>query len=409
MKLTKYPRIKNVIVFLGILGPGIIAANAGNDAGGIATYASIGATYGFQMLWGLILITISLIVVQEMSARMGVVTGKGLSDLIREEFGVKWTLFAMFVLLIANLGVTIAEFAGIAAGMELFGVSKYISIPIFAIAIWLLVTKGSYSAVEKVFSLISMVFLSYIISAFMSHPHWGEIGRNIVTPTFKFEKGFIFAFIGLVGTTISPYMQFYLQASVVDKGISKSMYKYEKADVYLGSIWAVIVAVFIIISTAATLFVHGIKVDSAADAARALSPLAGHYASALFGIGLVGASTLAAAVLPLSTSYAICEAFGWESGVGKEFKEAPVFYSLYTLVILISAGVILVPQISLINIMIFSQQINGILLPFILIFILKLINNKHIMGEYVNSKIYNIISWIVVITLIALTLLLFVL
>ena len=409
MKLTKYPRIRNIIIFLGILGPGIIAANAGNDAGGIATYASIGATYGYQMLWGLILIAISLIVVQEMCARMGIITGKGLSDLIREEFGVKWTLFAMLVLLIANLGVTIAEFAGIAAGMELFGVSKYISVPIFAVAIWLLVTKASYNAVEKVFSLISMVFLSYIVSAFLSHPHWGDIGKNIVTPTFKLERGFVFAFIGLVGTTISPYMQFYLQSSVVDKGISKSMYKYEKADVYLGSIWAVIVAVFIIISTASTLFVHEISISTAADAARALSPLAGHYASILFGIGLVGASTLAAAILPLSTSYAICEAFGWESGIGKGVKEAPVFYALYTFVILLSAGIILIPNISLINIMIFSQQVNGILLPFILIFILKLINNKHIMGKYVNSRIYNIISWLVVITLIVLTLLLFVL
>lgn len=390
---VKNKRLRNLFRIFSIIGPGIIAVNAGNDAGGIATYSTIGADYGYTMLWGLVIITLSLSVVQEMNARMAVVTGKGLADLIREKFGVKWTFFAMAVLLVANFGLVMGDFAGIAMSMELFGIPKLIAIPIFAILIWVLVTKGSYSKVEKVFLLFTLAFFGYIISAFQVKPDWGQVFTSIAQPTLKFNTGFIITFIGLIGTTITPYMQFYLQSSIVDKHISLSDYKYEKLDVYFGSVWGNAIAFFIIVSTAATLFVTKTHINTAADAALALGPIAGKYATVLFGVGLLGASLLACAIIPLSTSYAFCEAFGFESGVDNDIKEAPVFFGIYTVMIAVSTIVIMIPGINLVKIAVVTQQIAGILSPAILIFMIILVNDKRIMGKYVNSKLQNVLSF----------------
>jgi len=407
MKTVVEKRFRNVFFILSIIGPGLITVNAGNDAGGIATYATVGASYGYKMLWGLLIITFSLAIIQEMNARMAVVTGKGLSDLIRERFGVKWTFFAMFILFIANFGVVLGDFAGVAASMELFGVSKYISVPIVAIAVWLLVTKGSYDKVEKVFLLFTFVFFGYIFSAFMAKPDWGVVAKSMVTPTLSLNTGFILTFIGMIGTTITPYMQFYLQSSIVDKKLRMKDYKYEKLDVYLGSFWGNAVAFFIIVCTAATLYKAGITITSASEAASALKPLAGNYAFILFGAGLFGASVLAASVIPLSTSYAICEAFGWESGVNCNYKEAPAFFGIYTFIIAISSLLILIPGLSLMKLIIITQQIAGMLCPIILTFMIILVNDKAIMNKYVNTKIQNIISIVTVVFIIALSLILF--
>ena len=386
------PKRNNLLFILGIIGPGLITVNAGNDAGGIATYAQVGAKYGYSMLWGLVIITVSLAVIQEMNARMAVVTGKGLSDLIRESFGVKWTFFAMLILLIANFGVVLGDFAGIAASMELFGVSRYISVPVTAVMVWALVSKGSYKKVEKVFLLFTFAFFGYIISAFMAKPDWAEVGKSIVAPGAKLDQGYILTLIGLIGTTITPYMQFYLQSSIVDKNLNISDYKYEKMDVYLGALWGDTVSFFIIVCTAATLFRSGISIDSAAQAAKALEPFAGHYAFLLFGAGLFGASVLAASVIPLSTAYAVCEAFGWESGVDHSYREAPAFFGIYTMLLVVSGVLILLPGISLMNLILMTQQMAGILSPVILIFMIVLINKKDIMGRYVNTKLQNVIS-----------------
>lgn len=385
-------RIRNIFYIMGIVGPGLITANAGNDAGGIATYASIGASYGYKMLWGLLIITISLAVVQEMNARMAVVTGKGLSDLIREKFGVKWTFFAMVILFIANFGVVLGDFAGIAASMELLGISKYISVPIVAVIIWLLVTKGSYNKVEKVFLCFTVGFFGYIISAFMAKPDWGTVLISTVTPSIPLETGFLLAFIGMIGTTITPYMQFYLQSAIVDKSISIKDYKYEKLDVYFSSFWSNAVSFFIIVCTAATLYKAGITISTAQDAAVALKPFAGQYAVILFGAGLFGASVLAATVIPLSTSYAICEAFGWESGIDNKYREAPAFFGIYSFIIAIGSLLILIPGLSLMTVILVTQQIAGVLLPVILIFMIILVNDKRIMGTHINTKMQNIIS-----------------
>ena len=406
MKNAANKKFRNLFFIMSIVGPGLITVNAGNDAGGIATYASIGAKYGYKMLWGLVLITFSLAIIQEMNARMAVVTGKGLSDLIREKFGVKWTFFAMFILFIANFGVVVADFAGVASSMELFGVSKYISVPIVAVGVWLLVIKGSYRKVEKVFLAFTFVFFGYIISAFMSKPDWGDVFSSMATPRLPLETGFILAFIGMIGTTITPYMQFYLQSSIVDKKMNIKDYKYEKLDVYLGAFWGNAISFFVIVCTAATLFKSGIMVESAADAALALKPLAGQYAFILFGGGLFGASVLAAAIIPLSTSYAICEAFGWESGVDNSYKEAPAFLGIYTFIIAISSVVILIPNLSLMGILIATQQIAGVLSPIILIFMIILVNDKRIMGNYVNTKIQNIISIVTVVFIVSLSVIL---
>ncbi|WMJ86779.1 Nramp family divalent metal transporter [Anaerocolumna sp. MB42-C2] len=401
-------RLQHIFFIMTIIGPGLITVNAGNDAGGITTYASVGASYGYKMLWGLFIITFSLAVVQEMNARMAVVTGKGLSDLIREKFGVKWTFFAMLILFIANFGVVLGDFAGVAASMELFGISKYISVPLVAIVVWFLVTKGSYNRVEKVFMLFTFVFFGYIISAFMAKPDWGHVFKSMTTPTISLETGYLLTFIGMIGTTITPYMQFYLQSSIVDKKISIKDYKYEKADVYLGAFWGDAVSFFIIVCTAATLYKAGITIETAQQAATALKPLAGQYAFILFGAGLFGASVLAAAVIPLSTSYAICEAFGWESGVNNKYKEAPAFFGIYTAIIAVSSLLILIPGLSLIKIIIVTQQIAGILSPIILTFMTILVNDKKIMGKYINSKLQNIISVTTVVFIITLSIILFV-
>lgn len=408
MKKALSNRWKKLLFIMTIIGPGLITVNAGNDAGGITTYASVGASYGYKMLWGLLIITFSLAVIQEMNARMAVVTGKGLSDLIREKFGVKLTFFAMTILLIANMGVVFGDFAGIAASLELFNISKYISIPIVSIAIWVLVTKGSYKKVENIFLLFTFVFFTYIISAFLTKPDWGHVMTSMVTPTIELNTGFLLTFIGMIGTTITPYMQFYLQSSIVDKKMSISEYKYEKLDVYLGAFWGNAVSFFIIVCTAVTLYKAGITITSAEEAAISLKPLAGEAAFILFGAGLFGASVLATAVIPLSTSYAICEAFGWESGVDNDYKDAPAFFGIYTGIIILGALFILIPGISLIQIILITQEIAGILSPIILTFMIILINDKRIMGKYINNKTQNIISWATVIFIIALSIILFI-
>ncbi|MCX7924063.1 MAG: Nramp family divalent metal transporter [Clostridia bacterium] len=401
-------RFHSLFLMFSIIGPGLITVNAGNDAGGIATYASVGASYGYRMLWGLLLITFSLAVIQEMNARMAVVTGKGLSDLIREKFGVKMTFFAMSVLFIANFGVVLGDFAGIAASMELFGISKYISVPVVAVTIWLVLTKGSYSKVEKIFLLFTFVFFGYIISAFMAKPSWPEVFKSMATPSLELSTGFLLTFIGMIGTTITPYMQFYLQSSIVDKKLSIKDYKYEKVDVYLGAFWGNAVSFFIIVCTAATLYKAGIAITSAQQAAVSLKPIAGQYAFLLFGLGLFGASVLAAAIIPLSTSYAICEAFGWERGVDHEYKEAPAFFGIYTIIIFLGSALILIPGISLMKIILATQQLAGILSPVILIFMIKLVNDKRILGEYVNTRTQNIVSWTTVIFIVTLSIILFI-
>lgn len=404
----RFPKIdkRSILLFLAVLGPGIITSNVDNDAGGITTYSLAGAYYGYSLLWSLIPITIALIVIQEMCARMGVVTGKGLADLIRENFGVRLTFFIMIALVLANLGNIMAEFAGIAAGSEIFGVSRYISVPLSAIFVWWLVVKGTYKSVEKVFLIACLFYVSYILSGLLANPPWREVLMETVTPSFQADTPHLLMLIGLVGTTIAPWMQFYLQASVVEKGIKTEDYRYSRLDVIFGGIVVAIVAYFIIVTCAATIHAHGIKIESAADAAVALSPLAGHYSSWLFAFGLLNASLFAASILPLSTSFYVCEAFGWDSGVNKRFNEAPQFYGLYTILIVVGAGVILYPDAPLLNIMLISQVINGILLPFILISMLLLINNKKIMGNYVNSMAWNAITWVTSMVMIFLTLLL---
>jgi len=386
-----------------LIGPGIITSNVDNDAGGITTYSLAGAQFGLSLLWILIPITIALIIIQEMCARMGVVSGKGLSDLIRERFGAKITVYLMIVLFLANLGNTISEFAGIAASLEIFGVSKYISVPFGAFFVWWLVVKGNYKSVEKVFLVACLFYISYIISGFMGKPDWGQIGKALITPTIRPDPAFLTMAVGIIGTTIAPWMQFYLQSSVVDKGLKAEDYAYTRIDIIVGSFTVNIVAFFIIMLCAVTLFQNGIKIETAKDAAQALAPLAGAYCTWLFAFGLLNASLFAASILPLSTAYTICEAFGWESSVNHKFTEAPQFYWLYSLMIFLGAAIILFPNMPLVAIMFYSQVINGMLLPFILIFMLLLINDRRIMGDYVNSKIMNWVTWLTVGVLILLS------
>ena len=397
-------RRKRLLMYLAILGPGMITANAGNDAGGIATFASVGADFGYSLLWLLIPITISLGIVQEMCARMGAVTGKGLADLIRERFGVRWTALIMLALLVANAGVTVSEFVGIAAASEIFGVSRFISVPLAAILVWTLIVKGSYKRVERVFLLMSLVFLGYIVSAFLSRPDWSAVAVGLVKPEFKLEHAFLFTFVAVVGTTISPYMQVYVQSSVVDKGLTAENYGKTKIDVWVGTIFALLIAFFIVVSTAATLHKAGIQVSSAGDAARALRPLAGRYAETLFGIGLFGASMLAAGVLPLATAYSISEALGYEKGVSRSFREAPIFLGTFTFLVAVGAAIAIVPNLPLIRVLLVTQVINGLLLPFVLFAILKLVNNRELMGRYVNGPLYNLAAWLtaIVVTLLSL-------
>ncbi len=396
-------RWKRLVIFLSILGPGIITANVDNDAGGIATYSIAGAHFGYSMLWSLIPITVALIVVQEMSARMGAVTGKGLAELIRENYGVKITFWLMLFLFLTDLGNTAAEFAGWAASNELFGINKYISVPIGALVVWLLVVKGSYRVVEKIFLVICLVYLVYIPAAFMAKPDWGQVARETLVPSFHFNAVYIVTLIGVVGTTIAPWMQFYLQSAVVEKGIGKEDYWASRLDVIFGCFMTDIIALFIIVACGATLFKAGIRIESAKDAAISLAPIAGKYASVLFAVGLANASLFSASILPLATAYYICEGMGWESGVNKTFKDAPQFMWLYTFLIAVGALIVLFPNAPLIPIMWISQVINGVMLPFVLIFMLFLIKREDLMGEYTNSKTFNRIAWTTTVIMIILT------
>jgi NRAMP (natural resistance-associated macrophage protein)-like metal ion transporter len=393
-------RWKGFLIFLAVLGPGIITSNVDNDAGGIATYSLAGAHFGYGLLWSLIPIMVALVIIQEMSARMGVVTGKGLSDLIREKFGVKITVYLLIALVITNFGNVIAEFAGIASSLEIFKVPRSISVPLGALIVWLLVVKGTYRSVEKVFLVACLFYVCYIISGFLASPDWGLVLKGFSQPNIKFASGSLAMLIGLVGTTIAPWMQFYLQAAVVEKNINVKDYKLSRMDVILGSIVVTVVAAFIILTCAETLFKAGIKIETAKDAALALKPLAGKYCSALFAFGLLNASLFAASILPLSTAFVVCEGMGWEVGVNKKFSEAPQFYGLYTLLIIFGAVIVLLPGIPLFPIMYISQVINGIVLPLILVFMLILINDKKMMGTRVNGLAYNVISWITVIILV---------
>jgi NRAMP (natural resistance-associated macrophage protein)-like metal ion transporter len=396
---------RNIMLFLAILGPGIITANVDNDAGGITTYSLAGAKFGYSLLWLMIPTTIALVVIQEMCARMGAVTGKGLSDLIRETFGVKVTFYVMIALLLTNMGNSISEFAGIAASLEIFGISKYLSVPVAAVMIWFLIVKGSLKVVEKIFLVACLVYVAYPIAAFMSNPPWHEIVRATVIPDFRPNSEYMMMMVGVVGTTIAPWMQFYQQSAVVEKRITVDQYAFTRLDVIIGCIFAIIVASFIVVACAASIHVQGLKVETAADAAMALKPLVGKHATVLFAFGLCNASLFAACILPLSTAFYICEGMGWESGVDNDFRKAPQFFWLFTAIIIISAAFILIPNAPLIAIMYISQVVNGAVLPFVLIFMLRLINNKRLMGSYVNGPTFNIIAWITVVVMILLTLL----
>ncbi len=399
-------RHKRIIGYLAILGPGMITANAGNDAGGIATFASVGAELGYRLLWLLIPITISLGIVQEMCARMGAVTGKGLADLIRERFGVRWTAFVMLALLIANAGVTVSEFVGIAAATELFGISRFVSVPLAALSIWWLVVKSSYQRVERVFLLMSLVFLGYVASAFLAKPDWETVAFELVRPSFSLDQAYLFTVVAVVGTTIAPYMQVYVQSSVVEKGVTPEDYDRTRIDVWVGTVFAILIVFFIVISTAATLHTHGIHINSAADAARALRPLAGNYAQTLFAIGLFGASMLAAGVLPLATAYSVSEALGFEKGVSRSFREAPIFIGIFTFLVTVGASIAVIPDLKLFRVLLLTQVINGLLLPVILFAILRLVNNREVMGSHVNGPLYNIAAWLTAIIVTILSLLL---
>ena len=383
-----------LIAFLAVFGPGFITANVDNDPGGILTYSQAGAKYGYALLWTLIPTTIALIVVQEMAARMGAVTGKGLADLIREEFGLRATFFVMVVLGVADFGNIMAEFAGLASGMGIFGVSKYLVVPVGAAIVWFVVVRGSYKPVERILILFSLIYFTYPISALLAHPDWHQALKDTFVPVINNHADYILLVVGLVGTTITPWMQFYLQASIVEKGIGKRQYALSRWDVVLGCIVTDVIAFFIVVACAATLYVNGNhNITDAAEAAQALKPLAGKWASLLFAVGLVNAAMLSAAILPLATAYNICEGLGVESGVNKKFSEAPTFYWIYTFLILGGASFVLIPHLPLIKLILFSQVANGILLPFVLIFMLKLVNKTDLMGTYKNSKLQNVIAW----------------
>ncbi len=396
-----------VLAFLGVMGPGLIAGLAGNDAGGIATYSVLGAQTGLSLLWILPVTTLMLVVVLEMAARMGAVSGQGLGDLIRDDFGIRWTLFAMIVLLIANGANIIAEFAGAAAALEIFGVPRWVTVPVVAAGIWALVVFAGYRLVERVFLSVAVVFLAYIVSAFVAGPDWGLVARSLVTPSVSLEPSTLLLMVATVGTTVTPYMFFYLQSSVADKGLGPDELALERGDAILGGVWTNVIALFIVVVTAVTLFPRGLHVESAEQAALALAPVAGNFAKALFAVGLFGASVLAATVMPLTTSYAVCESFGWESGVSRRFSEAPVFMGLYTALIAVGALVVLLPGLPLIGVILVSQNLNGILLPIILVFMLRLVNNRRIMGDHVNPLWLNVLAWGLTGLIIVLTLLLF--
>jgi NRAMP (natural resistance-associated macrophage protein)-like metal ion transporter len=394
----------HLAVFFAVIGPGFITAVVDNDSGGIFTYSAAGARYGYLPLWTLLPITVVLIITQEMCSRMGAVTGKGLSDLIREEFGLRITFLLMGVLVLANLTNVMAEFAGVASSLELFHISRYISVPLAAFAVWFLVIKGSYQSVEKIFLFACVFYVTYVISGFLVKPDWKEAALYSVKPVLLLEPGYIYMLIGMVGTTIAPWMQFYLQAAVVEKGVTAKEYKKSRIEVVVGCVMTSVIAFFIIVACAGAIYsVRPREIQDASEAALGLKPF-GEYAFLLFSAGLFNASIFAACILPLSTAYSVCEGLGFESGVNKRLKEAPIFYSLYTLLIVVGAGVILIPKFPLVQMILLSQVLNGILLPFVLIFMVLLINKVDIMGEWTNSRSFNLVSWATVVIMIGLTL-----
>ncbi len=395
-----------LLVLLAVVGPGIITANVDNDAGGITTYSVAGAHYGYGFLWLMPLVAVALIIVQEMSARLGVVTGKGLADLIRESLGVRLTTLILGIFVFANLANTISEFAGVAASMEIFGASKYLSVPVAAAVVWILIIKADYKWVERIFLVASAIYLAYVVSGFLARPDGQAIARAVVSPHFQLDAGYVAMAVTIIGTTIAPWMQFYQQSAIVDKGLKITDYAYERADVIVGSLFAVAVACFIMIACAATIFANGLYIETAEDAARALRPLAGPYASILFALGLLNASVFSAAILPLSTAYVVCEAFGWEAGVSRNFRQAPVFFGTYTALIVLGAAVVLLPLKSLVQTMLASQTLNGVLLPVILVVMLRLVNDRRRMGRWVNGRVFNGLAWAIVVVLILLTLIL---
>jgi len=408
MPFGRYVRrlARSVALLVAVMGPGVITSNVDNDAGGIYTYSLCGARYGYQLLWMLIPVAIALVIVQEMCSRMGTVTGKGLADLIREEFGLRVTFLLMMAVLFTNLGNAVAEFAGLASALELFGVSRYVSVPLGAAFVWWLVVFGSYKTVEKAFLIACLLYLAYPISGFLAKPDWGEAARGTLVPSAPLDLAAVSMMVGIVGTTIAPWMQFYLQSSVVEKEVRIADYAKSRLDVVMGSIMAVVVAFFIVVACAATLHEAGLfSIGSAAEAATALAPLAGKYAETLFAFGLANASLFAASILPLATAYSVCEGMGLEAGVNRRFSEAPEFYSLYTAIIAVSAGMILMPGAPLLKIILVSQIMNGVLLPFVLVFMIRLVNDRGLMGSFTNGPVYNTIAWATTIVLVGLTLL----
>lgn len=397
-------RRRGVLAFLAVMGPGIIAGVAGNDAGGLTTYSVMGAETGLRLLWIFPITILILAVVQEMVARLGVVTGQGLSDLIRERFGVRWTVFAMGVLLVANIANTIANMAGAAAALDIFGVPKLLTVPVVAISIWGLVLFASYRVVERVFLAVMLVFIAYPIAAVLATPDWTPVLHALVTPTLDLDPRTMLLLVAVVGTTITPYMQFYLQSAVAEKGIGEEELRLEQADAVVGSVWTNVIAVFIVVATAAVVGIGGgATIGSAADAANALVPVAGDLAGALFGVGLFGASVLAATIMPISTAFVICEAFGWESGVGKRFSDAPIFFGIYTFVLALGALVVLlVAEDALVPIIVASQNLQGILLPVVLVFLVLLVNDRRLMGGHANGPRANILAWGAVAVVVAL-------
>jgi NRAMP (natural resistance-associated macrophage protein)-like metal ion transporter len=384
---------RRVLLFLAVMGPGIITASVDQDAGGITTYSVAGAQFGYTHLWALPFIILALAVVQEMGTRMGVVTGRGLADLIRERFGVRFTLIAMATLVLANVANTASEFAGVAASFEIFGISRLWSVPFAAVLVFCLVAQGTYKAIERIFLAASALYAVYFFSAFLADPPWATILRQTVRPTFSLHGGYLTTLITIVGTTIAPWMQFYLQSAIVDKGIRLRDLRWARLDAYIGSVAAGLIAFFIIVACGATLYPNGIRVESAKDAALALEPFAGRYATILFAFGLLNASIFSAAILPLSTAYAVCEALGWETGVDRRPKEAPGFFTIFTLMILVGAVPILFPRTPLVAIMFWSQTLNGVLLPLVLVVMLKLINDPSLMGRHVNTVPFNLVAW----------------
>ncbi|NLX41859.1 MAG: Nramp family divalent metal transporter [Chloroflexi bacterium] len=391
MRITQSRPFRRLMRFMMILGPGLITASADNDAPGIATYSMAGSTFGYSFLWIVVWLTLGEVVVQEMAARMGTVTGKGLTDLIRERYGLRLTFFVMLALAVANLGTTAAQFAGVASSAELFGVSRYLAVPIAAAAVWLLVTRGSYSRVERVLLVLSLYAVAYVISAFMVKPDWGEIARAALIPQVRLDRTYILAMMASVGTTITPWAAVYMQASVADKGVGMQDYAHTRADVMFGAAAGNVVSAFIIICTAATLYVSGIAVGSAEEAALALAPVAGPWAEVLFGAGLLGASLLAASVLPLATTYAVCEVFGWERGLDHDPHDAPIFYGIYTAMIVLSVLIVLIPGIPLFPLMWLSQVANAVLLPIVLVLMLRLVNDPRLMRGHTNPRRLNVI------------------